>query len=199
MPIARRLVEASGPDFAYADRQIANDPAFFARYNRPHATASWGTMAKDWEAGVDYRKLAQDRLHRARNSIRSAGLGGVLCFNVDNVRYITATHIGEWARDKFDRYCVCPADGDPFGSGSPGQAQELTVAWRPPRRSDLDVARRHTAGLWRGDRVRAPDQAQAGRPRHREAADRHRPDGAVNAARARSRRHRDRRRSASDA
>ena len=24
------------------------------KYNRPQATASWGTMAKDWERGIDY-------------------------------------------------------------------------------------------------------------------------------------------------
>ncbi len=34
------------------------------------------------------------------------GLGGVLCFNFDNIRYVTATHIGEWARDKFFRYAL---------------------------------------------------------------------------------------------
>ncbi|MBT6441327.1 MAG: aminopeptidase P family protein, partial [Alphaproteobacteria bacterium] len=26
----------------------------------------------------------------------------------------TGTHIGEWARDKFDRYVLCPAEGAPF-------------------------------------------------------------------------------------
>ena len=31
------------------------------KYNRPQATASWGTMAKDWEKGIDY-----DRLHKER-------------------------------------------------------------------------------------------------------------------------------------
>src|SRR5437867_3335491 len=84
------------------------------KYNRPHATASWGTMAKDWEAGVDYARLRRERLGRARDAIRARGLGAVLCFNPDNIRYVTSTHIGEWARDKFDRYAICPADGEPF-------------------------------------------------------------------------------------
>ena len=29
------------------------------KYNRPHATAAWGTMAKDWEAGIDYPRMVR--------------------------------------------------------------------------------------------------------------------------------------------
>ena len=36
------------------------------KYNRPQATASWGSMAKDWEKGIDY-----NRLHNQRWSERS--------------------------------------------------------------------------------------------------------------------------------
>jgi Xaa-Pro aminopeptidase len=84
------------------------------KYNQPHATASWGTMAKDWESGVDYGRLIRERSERAQGAVKAAGPGAVLCFNVDNVRYITSTHIGEWARDKFDRYCLCPGEGLPY-------------------------------------------------------------------------------------
>ena len=80
-------------------------------YNRPHKTATWGTMAKDWEAGINYPRLREERAQKAQAAIKAAGLGGVLCFMMDNVRYVTGTHIGEWSRDKFDRYAICPADG----------------------------------------------------------------------------------------
>ena len=33
-------------------------------YDRPRSTATWGTMAKDWEAGIDFGKLQKDRLER---------------------------------------------------------------------------------------------------------------------------------------
>ena len=46
------------------------------KYNRPQATASWGTMAKDWERGIDYDRLHKQRLARAQQAIRHAGLGG---------------------------------------------------------------------------------------------------------------------------
>src|ERR1700749_33361 len=84
------------------------------KYNRPQATASWGTMAKDWEKGIDYDRLHKARVKRAQEAIRHAGLGAVLAFNFDNIRYVTGTHIGEWARDKFMRYAMCPGDGAPF-------------------------------------------------------------------------------------
>src|SRR5262249_16205831 len=74
----------------------------------------WGTMGKDWERGIDYQRLVKDRLNRAQQAIRHAGLGAVLCFNFDNIRYVTGTHIGEWARDKFDRYALCPREGAPY-------------------------------------------------------------------------------------
>ena len=83
-------------------------------YNRPHATATWGTMGKDWEAGISFDRLNTERLARAQAAIKEAGLAAVLCFNFDNIRYVTGTHIGEWARDKFDRYTICPAEGKPF-------------------------------------------------------------------------------------
>ena len=97
------------------------------KYNRPQATASWGTMAKDWERGIDYDRLHKERVARAQEAIRHAGLGAVLAFNFDNIRYITGTHIGEWARDKFMRYALCPVrrPADAVGSGAAGQAHLL--------------------------------------------------------------------------
>lgn len=99
------------------------------KYNRPHATAPWGTMAKDWELGVDYPRMVRERFERAQSAVKAVGLGAVLCFNVDNVRYITGTHIGEWARDKFDRYCLCPRDGEPYLWDPAPPAKRISSPW----------------------------------------------------------------------
>ncbi|HUY02814.1 MAG TPA: Xaa-Pro peptidase family protein [Rhodocyclaceae bacterium] len=99
------------------------------KYNRPHATAAWGTMAKDWERGIDYQRLVRERFERAQAAVKAAGLGGVLCFNMDNVRYVTGTHIGEWARDKFDRYALCPRDGEPFLWDPAPPAKRISSPW----------------------------------------------------------------------
>jgi Xaa-Pro aminopeptidase len=99
------------------------------KYNSPHAGASWGTQAKDWERGIDYDRLFKARLKRAQEAIGFAGLGAVLCFNFDNIRYVTGTHIGEWARDKFMRYALCPADGPPFLWDPAPPAKRLSSPW----------------------------------------------------------------------
>ena len=99
------------------------------KYNRPHAGANWGTQAKDWERGIDYDRLFKARLKRAQDAVRNAGLGAVLCFNFDNIRYVTGTHIGEWARDKFMRYALCPADGPPFLWDPAPPAKRLSSPW----------------------------------------------------------------------
>lgn len=100
-------------------------------------------MATDWEAGVDFRKLHNDRLERAQQAVQDSGVGAFLCFNFDNIRYITSTHIGEWARDKFDRYCLCPADSAPF-------------LWDP-----APPAKRKSSP-WLGNRVEAPVSTMQG-------------------------------------
>ena len=51
-------------------------------YDRPRSTATWGTMAKDWEAGIDFGKLQKDRLERAQAATKDHGLGSLLCFNL---------------------------------------------------------------------------------------------------------------------
>src|ERR1700722_18288536 len=84
------------------------------KYNRPHGRASFGTQGKDWEAGIDYQRLNKERLARAQSALTRAGLAAVVCFNFDNIRYVTGTHIGEWARDKMIRYALCPSDGPPM-------------------------------------------------------------------------------------
>ena len=99
------------------------------KYNSPHAGASWGTQAKDWEGGVDHDRLRRERLKRAQDAAKFAGLGGILAFNFDNIRYITGTHLGEWGRDKFMRYALCPAEGPPFLWDPAAPAKRISSPW----------------------------------------------------------------------
>lgn len=99
------------------------------KYNSPYSTAAWGQQAKDWEQGIDYSRMSKEQLARAQAAIKFAGLGAVLCFNFDNIRYVTSTHIGEWARDKFFRYALCPAEGKPFLWDPAPPAKRLSSPW----------------------------------------------------------------------
>src|ERR671925_97109 len=66
------------------------------------------TMAVDWEQRIDFAKLRTERLERARASLRESELGAVLLFDQNNIRYVSSTHIGEWARDKSARCALLP-------------------------------------------------------------------------------------------
>jgi Xaa-Pro dipeptidase len=91
------------------------------------------TMAVDWEQRIDFSRLRSDRLEKARESLRSSSLGAVLLFDQNNIRYVTSTHIGEWARDKSARCALLPRDGDPvlWDFGSAAKHHQLYAPWLP--------------------------------------------------------------------
>jgi len=90
-------------------------------------------MAVDWEQRIDFAKLRRDRLERARAHLQSSDLGALLLFDPNNIRYVTSTHIGEWARDKNARYALLPRDGDPvlWDFGSAARHHQLYAPWLP--------------------------------------------------------------------
>jgi Xaa-Pro aminopeptidase len=92
------------------------------------------TMAVDWEQRIDLAKLRQDRLERARAALRASDLGALLLFDSNNIRYVTSTHIGEWARDKNARFALLPREGDPvlWDFGSAARHHQMYAPWLPP-------------------------------------------------------------------
>jgi Xaa-Pro aminopeptidase len=91
------------------------------------------TMAVDWEQRVDFARLRADRLEKAREALRASDLGAVLLFDQNNIRYVTSTHIGEWARDKNARCVVLPRTGEPvlWDFGSAAKHHQLYAPWLP--------------------------------------------------------------------
>ena len=71
------------------------------------------TRAVDWEQRIDFARLRQDRLARAKAALDASDLGALLLFDPNNIRYVTSTHIGEWARDKNARFALLPRGGEP--------------------------------------------------------------------------------------
>jgi Xaa-Pro dipeptidase len=96
-----------------------------------------GRMNVDWEERVDFRRLHEYRLTRAREAIANAGLGAVLVFDMNNIRYITSTHIGEWARDKVARFALLTPKGEPilWDFGSAAKVHRLHAPWLRPENS----------------------------------------------------------------
>jgi Xaa-Pro aminopeptidase len=90
-----------------------------------------GLMAVDFEERVNFRRLHDYRLARTRAALSGSGLGALLCFDQANIRYITSTVIGEWARDKLTRYSLLTGNGDPWlwDFGSAAKHHRLYTPW----------------------------------------------------------------------
>ncbi|WP_231955232.1 M24 family metallopeptidase [Occultella aeris] len=100
-------------------------------------TPSPGRMAVDFEERVDYDRLRSYRLARARAALDASELGALLVFDVNNIRYLTSTMIGEWARDKVARYALLMRDREPivWDFGSAALHHEIYAPWLQPGNS----------------------------------------------------------------
>ena len=125
---------------------------------------TYGTMAVDWEQRIDFDRLRRERLARVKELLAKSEIGSVLCFDMNNVRYITATHIGTWAQDKISRFTLLRAErrADPLGLRlrRPAPPAQLRLARRA-------LARRHPADARRDD---AGDGARRGRRQENQAS-----------------------------
>ena len=91
------------------------------------------TRAVDWEQRLDFPRLRRERLERARASLERSELGAVLLFDPNNIRYVTSTHIGEWARDKNARFTLLARGADPilWDFGSAARHHQMFAPWLP--------------------------------------------------------------------
>ncbi len=104
------------------------------RYNWGRHLPVLGTMGVDFEERVDYRRLHRYRLARAQAALEASDLGALLLFDDNNVRYVSSTKIGEWARDKLSRWVLLPRGGDPilWDFGSAAVHHRLYSPWLRP-------------------------------------------------------------------
>ena len=91
------------------------------------------TMAVDWEQRVDFPRLRRERMERAKAALAASDLGALLLFDPNNIRYVTSSHIGEWARDKNARFVLLCRDSDPilWDFGSAARHHQLYAPWLP--------------------------------------------------------------------
>jgi Xaa-Pro aminopeptidase len=95
------------------------------------ALKTYGLMGVDWEERVDFERLRTERLARIKKLLKESELGALLCFDMNNVRYITATHIGTWAMDKLSRFTLLAQDDEPilWDFGSAARHHQLYCPW----------------------------------------------------------------------
>ena len=104
------------------------------RYNWGRHLPALGIMGVDFEERVDYRRLHNYRIGRTRQALEKSELGALLVFDVNNIRYITSTKIGEWERDKLSRWVLLTREGEPilWDFGSAAVHHRLYCPWLKP-------------------------------------------------------------------
>ena len=117
---------------------------------------TYGTMAVDWEERV--RSTPPRRAPRpGQGAAGESELGALLCFDMANIRYITATHIGTWAIDKLTRFWLLPQGDEPiiwdFGSAARHHDLYCPGSRRALARRHLHPARRDGARVRPGEDV----------------------------------------------
>jgi Xaa-Pro aminopeptidase len=106
------------------------------------AIGTYGMNAVDWEERVDLDRLRRERLARLNAQLERSEFGAVLAFDFANIRYMTATHIGTWAIDKFIRFALLVRGAEPivWDFGSAARHHQLYNPW-------LDGEKRARAGI----------------------------------------------------
>jgi Xaa-Pro aminopeptidase len=92
-----------------------------------------GHMGVDYEERVDFTRLRDYRIKRAKAALQASGCGAFLLFDFYNIRYTTQTWIGGALGDKMIRYCLLTRDRDPilWDFGSAVRHHKLYSPWLP--------------------------------------------------------------------
>jgi len=98
------------------------------------AIPSHGHMSVDFERRINFDRLRDYRLARARTALKNSQCGALLLFDVNNIRYVSGTKIGEWERDKLCRFALLAGDGQPivWDFGSAAVHHRINCDWLVP-------------------------------------------------------------------
>jgi Xaa-Pro aminopeptidase len=109
------------------------------RWDRPLQAP--GHMQVDFEERVDFQRLQAYRLGRVRQALAHSDLGALLLFDQHNIRYVSSTVIGEWARDKLTRWCLLTGNGEAWvwDFGSAARHHRLYAPWIHEKQSQAGL------------------------------------------------------------
>ena len=93
-----------------------------------------GHMGVDFEMRVDFERLRNYRLARAREVLEKSDFGALLLFDFYNIRYVSGTWVGGALGDKMTRYCLLTRGGEPivWDFGSAARHHQLFAPWLEP-------------------------------------------------------------------
>ena len=95
--------------------------------------AAPGHMGVDYESRVDFPRLRDYRVGRAKQSLEASDCGAFLLFDFYNIRYTTQTWIGGALGDKMIRYALLARGKDPvlWDFGSAVKHHQQNSQWVP--------------------------------------------------------------------
>jgi Xaa-Pro aminopeptidase len=90
-----------------------------------------GQMAVDYEMRVDFPRLRDYRIGRAKAALESSECGSFLLFDFYNIRYTTQSWVGGALGDKMTRYSLLTRGGEPmlWDFGSAVRHHKLYSPW----------------------------------------------------------------------
>ncbi|GAB3041467.1 M24 family metallopeptidase [Parafrigoribacterium mesophilum] len=90
-----------------------------------------GHMGVDFEERVDFSRLRDYRITRAKAALEASECGAFLLFDFYNIRYTSQTWIGGALGDKMTRYVLLTRDGEPhlWDFGSAVKHRQLYSPW----------------------------------------------------------------------
>jgi Xaa-Pro aminopeptidase len=93
-----------------------------------------GHMGVDFETRVNFERLRDYRLARARAALEASEFGALLLFDFYNIRYVSGTWVGGALGDKMTRYCLLTRGGEPivWDFGSAARHHKLFAPWLEP-------------------------------------------------------------------
>ncbi len=91
------------------------------------AIRTYGLMGVDWEERVNFERLRTERLTRIKKLLKESEMGALLCFDMNNIRYITATHIVSCAMDKLALFSLLQKIDYPFMCDFCSEARHLQL------------------------------------------------------------------------
>jgi len=95
---------------------------------------AFGVLSTDWKEGINWEAVRQWRLKRAHAAMKRHGLGAMLLFYDENMRYVSSTLTPGWNRLKPGlRYVVITEDQPPivYEQGDIGMHLEVHNPWIP--------------------------------------------------------------------
>ena len=99
---------------------------------RCRRSASWGSISR---SGSITGACTATGSAACKQALEKSELGALLVFDVNNIRYITSTKIGEWERDKLSRWALLTRTGDDpilWDFGSAAVHHKLYTPWLKP-------------------------------------------------------------------